>query len=130
MTNELSKKESGRPAAAQQERRRLITPDVDILENGNDILLIADVPGVDDKNLDVEVENRVLTIRGRTGELEPSQHRLVAGDYTPSDFERVFTLSEEIDQDKIEASVKNGVLRLRLPKAGPARARKISVQTQ
>ena len=131
MTNQLSKKEKpASPGTEQTNRRPLMTPDVDILENGDDILLVADIPGVDEKHLDVEVENRVLTIRGRTAEQEPTNHRLVAGEYSPADFERVFTLSEELDQEKIEASVKNGVLRLRLPKAGQARARKIEVQSE
>jgi HSP20 family protein len=130
-TNQLAKTE---PSAVQQvERTRnrpVFAPAVDIVETPEEVILRADLPGVEEKDVDVTLESGVLTIKGRAAEAAVSELRLVRGEYVPGDFERVFSLSDEIDQEHIKASVRNGVLDLRLPKAGPARARKIQISAE
>lgn len=104
-------------------------PRTDIYETEDDIILLTDIPGISSDNLDIKLEKNVLTINGYN-ELENLEgYQLAFQEYEPGDYQRSFTLSNEIDQEKIEASVKNGVLRLTLPKAGPAKTKKISVKT-
>jgi len=113
------------------ERRRthkVFKPRADIFETADAIVVVADMPGVDESTVDITLEKNILTIDGR---VEPDQHEGFVrryGEYESGDFHRAFTLSDEVSRDGIEARVKSGVLRLTLPKAGPARARKIPVQ--
>jgi HSP20 family protein len=111
-------------------RRTVFSPPVDIVETPEEVLLIADIPGVDEKHVDCTLEAGVLTLRGTTQARVPEGMRLIDGEYIPGDFERVFSLSEEIDQEKIRATVKNGVLHLHLPKATAAKARKIQISSE
>jgi HSP20 family molecular chaperone IbpA len=110
--------------------KRLYTPAVDITECEDDLVLIADMPGVDEKSVDITLEKDILTIYGRVEPEIPENHRLVSSEYGIGDYERSFTLSNEIDRERIEASVKNGVLRLTLPKAEKAKTRKIPVKAR
>lgn len=91
---------------------------IDVYENENELLLLADLPGVPAEGLDVRVENGELTILGRrAGEREKVQYK------------RVFALDDAgFDLDKVAARQQNGVLELRLPKAAQKRARKIEVK--
>lgn len=109
---------------------RVYNPRVDIVSNGDEILIWAEMPGVSEKDVDMTVENNVLTINGYvTGSLEmPEGYRLAYQEYGVGDFQRTFTLPEEIDRDGIEASLKDGVLKVSLPKAPEAKARKITVK--
>lgn len=108
--------------------RNVFRPLVDLVETSEAVLLEADLPGVDERSVDITLENRVLTVRGR---VEPPQFEgmtPVHTEYGIGDYERSFTLSDEIDRDRIEAAVRNGVLRVTLPKSRQAHARRISVQ--
>ncbi len=108
----------------------VFTPAVDIIEHTNDIVLIADMPGVDEKSVDLTLEKNLLTIHGHV-EIETSdKFKLLISEYGLGDYERTFKLSDEIDRDKIHASVKDGVLKLVLPKAEKAKAKKIPVTGQ
>jgi HSP20 family molecular chaperone IbpA len=78
--------------------------------------------------VDVTLERRVLTIRGRSATGDHAGYQRVYSEYADGDYERVFTLSENIDRDRIEATLKDGVLNLVLPKAESARARKIELK--
>jgi HSP20 family molecular chaperone IbpA len=91
-------------------------------------VILADMPGVSPDGVDVTLERNVLTIRGRTEDSPPQGFSPVYLEYQPGDYERVFTLSEDIEAERIEASVKDGVLRLVLPKAGPAQTKRIQVR--
>jgi HSP20 family protein len=117
------------PAEAERTRnRRVYSPPVDILEMKDAICLSADMPGVDEKSVDITLDNNILTISG-TVEMEPlKDYTLDYAEYGIGDYQRSFTLSGNINQDKIEASMKNGVLRLVLPKAEAAKERKIEVR--
>lgn len=114
--------------AERTRSRKAYVPRADIYETADDIVVVADMPGVDENSLDLTLEKNVLTINGYVEPVEPENYGLAYAEYEVGDYQRSFTLSNQIDQEKIEASVKNGVLRLRLPKAGPAKARKITVK--
>jgi HSP20 family molecular chaperone IbpA len=86
------------------------------------------MPGVDENSVEVNVERKVLTITGRVAPRQVEDHRLTYYEYEAGDFERSFTLSNQVDEDKIDATVKNGVLRLVLPKSEAARPKKIAVK--
>ncbi|MEW5424064.1 Hsp20/alpha crystallin family protein [Amorphus sp. 3PC139-8] len=103
-------------------------PDTDIYETEDHVVLVADMPGVAPADVDVNLERRVLTIRGHVHRQAHDGYRRVHAEYGEGDYERVFTLSEEIDRDRIEASHKNGVLTLKMPKAESAKTRKITVK--
>ncbi len=128
---EMQKKEAATPEGVERTRpRKVYTPAVDILERKDDIVVTADMPGVDEKTVDITLEKNVLTIYGMVEPQFPEAQRLALSEYGVGDYQRAFTLSEEVDRDRINASVKNGVLRLVLPKAAVARARKIEVQAE
>lgn len=126
---ELTKQESTFPAEIEQTRnRRTFVPKVDIYERGDDTILLANMPGVDEKSIDINLDKNVLTITGRVEAEEPDHHRLAYAEYDTGDYQRSFTLSNEINTNKIDAIVKNGVLRLVLPKAEEAKPKKIAVK--
>jgi HSP20 family protein len=114
------------------ERRRaankVFTPRADIFETADAIVVVADMPGVDESSVDITLEKNILTIDGRVEPGHPEGHRLSHREYEVGNYSRAFALSDEVSREGIQAMVKNGVLRLTLPKAGPARARKIPVQ--
>ena len=116
---------------AQVERTRsttVYTPDVDILEKEDSIVVFADMPGADEKSVDITLEKDVLSIYARVEPELPEKHQLLHAEYGVGDYQRSFTISDEIDRDKIEARVKNGVLKLVLPKAQAVLTRKIAIQ--
>ena len=125
---EMTKKEASIPEGVERTKpRSVFKPDVDIMEQKDDTVLTADLPGVDERSLDITLEKSVITIRGTVAPEVPAGYRLVYGEYAVGDYERAFTLSDEVDKDRIQATVKNGVLKLVLPKAAAAKARRISV---
>ncbi len=128
INREVTKKEANVPDGVERTKpRRVFKPDVDITERKDETVLIADLPGVDDQSLDITLEKNVITIRGRVQPDTPAAYRLAYAEYEVGDYERAFTLSDEVDKDRIQATIKNGVLKLVLPKAPAAKARKISV---
>jgi len=86
------------------------------------------MPGVDEKSVDINLEKNILSIYGKVDLSTPDDVRLVYSEYGIGDYQRSFTLSGEIDKDKIKATLKNGVLKLILPKAEPLKAKKITVE--
>ncbi|HDQ04562.1 MAG TPA: Hsp20/alpha crystallin family protein [Deltaproteobacteria bacterium] len=107
---------------------KTFVPRVDIYETAESIILIADMPGVDEKAVDVELEKNVLSISGRVENGKLKNHTLVYSEYETGDYEREFAISDEIDREKINATVKNGVLRLELPKAENVKPKKIAIK--
>ncbi len=108
--------------------RKVFIPVVDIYETNDEIILMAEMPGVDEKSIDVTLDNDVLTIRGKATDVLPEGYELVYSEYETGDFERSFSINESIDADKIDAQYHNGVLTVRLPKAEPVKAKKIEVK--
>jgi len=107
---------------------RAFVPRTDIYETKDSIMVVADMPGVNENSIDITLEKNVLSLHGYVEFSPPKDYNLVYAEYEVGDYERNFTLSDEIDRDNIEATVKDGVLRLHLPKAGPAKTRKIPVK--
>lgn len=123
---------NGQQQVQRLERRdrpeAIFTPAANIMETADSYLLDVDMPGVSDKGVDLTLENDVLSIRGH---VEPENHpnfRLAYQEYEIGDYRRVFSLSEHVDRNRIQATVKDGVLHLVLPKAESAKPRKIEVR--
>ena len=116
-------------AGAERTRDRLaFVPRADIYETSNGVTIVADMPGVDETSIDITLENNVLTISGYVEPAEPEDLGLAYAEYQVGDYERAFSLSNQIDQDGIDALVKDGVLRLHLPKITEARRRQIAIR--
>ena len=107
----------------------LLTPPVDIFEDVDAITVLADMPGVKPGDLAIDLHEGVLTITGHAQAQDGSNEVAVAHEYPAGTFQRSFTLSEAIDQARIQATLKHGILRLRLPKAEQAKPRQIKIQT-
>ncbi len=117
---------AGREVTRSQERA--VTPPVDIYETSDGLVVKADLPGVAKDRLDVRVENNLLTILGRTTHSIPGD--MLYREYELVNFFRQFELSERVDQAKISAELKNGVLTLNLPKAEESKPRKIDIHVR
>jgi len=118
--------------AAQEglsERRQSYTPPIDIHECPEGLSLEADLPGATERNLRIQLEDNVLSLDARIDSPAPEGARLVHEEHRLGDYHRSFILSDEVDRDRITAELKNGVLRLFLPKAERARARRIEIKT-
>jgi len=130
-TQALQRQPETRPSNGAVERARprpTFIPRVDILEGEKEFLVVADLPGADESSIKISLEKSELTISGSAQDVPASGHLLSHREYDVGDYERVFTLSESVDKAGIKASVKDGVLRLTLPKAAPAQARRIAIQ--
>jgi HSP20 family protein len=103
------------------------TPRVDIMETEEESLLLADLPGVKPEDVDVHFDNGELSIDGRCAPRHQGANYLLS-EYGVGDFYRAFTISEQIDWQKISAELKNGVLTVYLPKAETVKPRKITVK--
>ena len=117
-----------REGAERTRDRPVYLPRVDIVETGDALEVLADMPGVTRDSVEVTLEQRVLTVRGRAEVAAPEGMAPLYLEYEPGDYERVFALSDAVDPAGIEARVRGGVLHLRLPKAGPAELRRIEVR--
>jgi len=104
-------------------------PAVDIYESEHELTLLADMPGVPMGSIDIDLNGEQLTIRGAVPLENGGTGRLLLKEYTVGDYYRQFTLSNDIDREKIRASMKDGVLKLVLPKAEAAKPRKIEVKS-
>ena len=114
---------------AERTRDRLaFVPRADVYETEEAITVVVDMPGADETSVDITLENNVLTINGYVELLQPEGHRLAFAEYEVGDYQRAFTLSDQIDREGIEAVVRDGVLRLHLPKVIEAQKRKIAIK--
>ncbi len=107
---------------------RCFVPRADIYETEEQIVIVADVPGANENSIEVTLEKNLLTINAYVDPQLPQGYTLHLAEYEVGDYQRSFRLSDEIDREKIQATVKDGVLRLYLPKAGAALARRIAVK--
>jgi len=115
---------------AEQTRPGLVfTPAVDIFETDKEITLLADMPGVKVKDLNIDLHDNVLTLDGEVKSPERAEEADVIREYRTGKYYRQFTLSQVIDQAKINAELKDGVLRLGLPKVEAETPRKITVKS-
>jgi len=104
------------------------TPSVDIYENENALILTAEIPGIDEKDIEIKIENSTLTLKGdRKFEKETKEENFHRIERAYGSFYRSFTLPHNIDQDKIEAEHENGILKITMPKKGELKQRKVKV---
>lgn len=121
---------TGVPAAPEQTRPGAVcSPATDIFENDNSITVLSDMPGVKAQDLKIDLRENMLTLTGRVTAPETANESDVLREYPSGTFFRQFTLSETIDQTKIDAKLTDGVLRLELPKIERAKPRQIAVRT-
>ena len=129
VTAQAQKHEPQSPDGAERARAQAVyAPRVDIIDSKDALHLVADVPGADENDTEISLEKNVLTIRASVRPPNLEGYTAVETEYGIGDFERSFTISNEIDREGIEATVRDGVLRVRLPKAKHAGAQKISVR--
>ena len=120
---------SGRSDLRETDRAQpSVVPPVDIFEDEAGITLLADLPGVSRDRLNVRVDGDSLVIEARADTGEAKEVELVYGEARHPSYRREFTLSRELDASRIEANLKDGVLKLGIPKAEEARPRRIEVQ--
>jgi HSP20 family protein len=108
---------------------RVYRPNVDIVEKQDELLLLADMPGVKGGEIDIRFEDGELTIHGPAAPRQGDKARYLLQEYGVGDFYRTFRVSEQIDATKISAEYKDGVLWLRLPKVEAVKPRRINVKT-
>jgi HSP20 family protein len=130
INKDLQKTDTSHLAGIPEQTRPGVThlPAVDIFEDDHRISILADMPGVTTQDLKIDLRESVLTLSGRSASPESTNETYLLREYLPGTFFRQFTLSEMIDQSKIDARLSNGVLRLELPKVERAKPRQISVQ--
>ena len=131
MTNDVTHTADKTPAETPETTtgRRIYRPLTDIVETADGVTLTLEMPGVAAEDVDITLEKRVLTIRGKVHAMQPEKLQLAYAEYGEGDFERAFTMSDDFDPDKIGAQVSNGVLTLTLPRAAEAQPKKITVTT-
>jgi HSP20 family molecular chaperone IbpA len=120
MTNNVSKTDTS--------RRDAVLPPVDVIEDATGITLYADLPGVGKEQLNLRVEADMLTIEGEVALATPDGLQGSHAEVSVPRYRRVFTLSKELDPDKIAAEMSHGVLKLRIPKAEHAQPRKVQIR--
>jgi len=123
--NSMIEQEPPRPTVPQ--RRVTFTPQVDILELPDELVLLVDLPGVKSDGVNIHFERGELTLHAYRDTAEKQGHRLVE-EFEAGDFYRAFLISQDVAADKISAELKNGVLSIRLPKAVAAQPRRIAVK--
>jgi HSP20 family protein len=125
---ETEKREVAETNAERTRDRLAFVPRADIYETDDEIVVVADMPGVDENTVDIALENNVLTINGYVEMEQPEGYSLAYAEYRVGDYQRALSLSDQIDQEGIEATVKDGVLRLHLPKITEARVKTIAIK--
>lgn len=125
---EAEKQEIEQTDVERTRARVAFMPRADIYETEDNIIIMMDMPGVPKENVNITLEENILTIEGYVEPWQSRDYQLTYSEYRIGDYERRFTISEMIDRENIEATMKDGVLRLTLPKAQEARTRKIPIQ--
>ena len=123
-SSKMTKHDERRPERVKQ--RLTAAPRVDVYENANELLIVADVPGATKETVNVQLDKGQLTIEATRGPV-PEGSPLVE-EYRLADYTRVFAIPLGIDASKIDAQLSSGVLRLRLPKSEALKPRRIDVR--
>ena len=127
-TRDVSKQEVNAAQDVKQQEQAIL-PAVDIFENESGITVQADMPGVSRDRLDVHIDSDTLSIEGHAVIPMPEGMDAIYADIRSTRYQRNFSLSRELDTDRIEADLKDGVLTLHIPKRAEHRPRRIEVQT-
>jgi HSP20 family molecular chaperone IbpA len=127
-TDVTSRETAGNVSQRAERPESAIRPPVDIREDSNGIVLQADMPGVSRERLNLRVDGNSLLIEGSVQFELPQEAEALYADVRSTTYRRTFVLSRELETDKIEANLKDGVLTVRIPKRAELRPRKIEVQ--
>jgi len=117
---------TGEKSLATRDEAAYIAPPVDIFENEDSLIVVADLPGVDKDGVDIRIEDDILTIKGNAKYTQPAN--VLRQEFTLQNYYRQFQLSDEVDQSRISAESKNGVLTITLPKAEKTKPKQIKVK--
>jgi HSP20 family molecular chaperone IbpA len=128
MSESISVSRDNGSATAHAYPRRAVAPPVDVYENADEVLIVADVPGVADADIDLKVENDTLTLEAKRGSAKGELPAL-AREFEELDFSASFRIPAGIDASQVTAVSKNGTVTVRLPKAAAAKPRKIAVRS-
>lgn len=129
-SQEVTKQEGRQPEEQQGAQRPMaIRPPVDVYENDTSITVTADLPGVTKDRLTLRVEGETLSFEGEAALATPEGTQAMYAELRTPTLRRSFTLSRELDSDKISAALRDGVLTLTIPKRAEAQPRKIEIQT-
>ena len=130
-THEVQTVQTDEPSTDLEQTRSgpVFLPAVDIFEEGGNITLLADMPGVKPGDLKIDLHENVLTMTGDVEVAESEAETVVFREYQSGRYHRQFTLSDKVDKGKIEAKLSDGVLRLVLPKAEASKPREIPIKT-
>jgi HSP20 family protein len=128
-TNTLTQKDVSQESPERLREGVTFTPRVDILETDKELLLVADLPGVKGEDVELHFEKGQLVLTGRVKQ-RTGDKPFALREYEEGDFYRAFAIHESIDASKIEASCKNGVLTVHLPKVEAVKPRQIAVKAQ
>ena len=126
---DVATRQSGDVQARSHEVEAVLRPPVDIFEDGEGITLVADMPGVSKGRLNIRVDKDTLLVEGDAAIEMPEGMDALYADVRSTRYRRSFALSSELDTDGIDASVKDGVLSVRIPKRAEVRPRRIEVRT-
>jgi HSP20 family protein len=129
MSNNVVQRENTAAAERPARDERALVPPVDVIEEPAGITLYADLPGVNRDKLHLQVESDTLTIEAQADLSVPEGLTSSHTEVGLARFRRVFTLSKELDTERVSAELAQGVLKLRIPKAQHAQPRRIEVQT-
>ncbi len=130
MRTEIQKPNHSENAEMEKmENRRTVSPAVDIFENEKEILMVVDLPGVAEKNVEVHFEKQSLRISGKVDPV-PDNWRRTMREYTPTDFERSFKLPNGLEVGKFQAEYGNGVLTLHLPKSSEHQPHRVKITSK
>ena len=137
--NVRDKQEVNTGSAENTNDSPMFSPMVDIWETDTGLVLVADMPGVSPDDISIDLSNGTLTVSGRitssypnqpqNSTTHPSDLKVILSEYEVGNFYRQFSLADNIDQENITASMKDGVLKLELPRVAPTLPRKIKIQT-
>ncbi|MDJ0852691.1 MAG: Hsp20/alpha crystallin family protein [Myxococcota bacterium] len=127
-TSDLQLREKEALAAEGTRPGTVFRPDVDILERPDAYLVYADMPGVDDRHVHIRLENGVLSLDAEQVMGPEAGWNPLHAEYRSGGYHREFRLSEGIDEQHVSASMRDGVLELRLPKSERHKPRQITVQ--
>jgi HSP20 family protein len=107
---------------------RCFVPKADIYEVDENIIVVLDMPGINENAIDITLEKNILKVKGLAQMVDYGDCSLAYAEYEPGDYERSFRITDAIDRENTEANYKNGVLRLVLPKAETPKTRRIAVK--
>ena len=128
--NVITKPASEVTTAEHTRNGRFYRPNVDILEQTDELQVLADLPGAKSDQIDIKFENGVLTLHAAVPARQGEDQQYLLHEYGVGDYYRTFQISEAIDPGRITAEYANGVLTLHLPKAESTKPRKITIKTK